>query len=420
MKKPELLLPAGSLSRLKTALLYGADAVYAGVPDLSLRANSEFDLNTLSEGIKFAHNAGKKVYLTLNLVTHNKDVPKLPVFLDTVKGLNPDGVIVSDTGVFQFLKDNAPEIPLHISTQANVCSWLTVDFWQKQGAKLCVLGREVSFSEMTEIRQKCPDIMLEIFVHGAMCMSYSGRCLLSSYMSARSANNGLCAHSCRWKYKIYYMEEEKRPNEFIPVTEDDKGTYIMNSKDLCLMPKLPEILQSGINSLKIEGRHKSDYYTAMTARVYRHAIDAWYENPDKWSEIPFMDELETMQSRGYTLGFFEGMPTAKDYNYTSTLSLGKRLCLGMISGFDDRGLLLEVKGKITKGDRVEFLSPSTFTPTVVQISTVTDAKTDKELSSISAGTIGQAIRIPYSFFTEKSKAEVQRFFPPFTMVRSCP
>jgi len=420
MKKAELLLPAGSVSRMKTAVLYGADAVYAGVPDLSLRANSEFDLQTLAGGIKYVHDMGKKVYLTLNLFTHNADIPKLPVFLNTVRDLSPDGVIVSDAGVFDFMRQNAPEIPLHISTQANVCSWLTVDFWQKQGAKLCVLGREVGFDELTEIREKCPNIKLEMFIHGAMCMSYSGRCLLSSFMASRSANKGLCAHSCRWKYKTYYLEEEKRPNEFFPVYEDDKGTYIMNSKDLCLMPRLPQILSLGIDSLKVEGRHKSDYYVAMTARVYRKAIDAWYENPNDWHFEPFMDELDTMQSRGYTLGFFDGMPEAKDFNYTSTSSTvsGSKICVAMVREHKADGVVLEVKNKINKGDTIEILSPLQFEPISVKVDKMADFVNGKELETVSAGTKNQAIIIPYDCFSGMSVNEVQSLFPALTMART--
>ncbi len=420
MKKAELLLPAGSISRMKTAVLYGADAVYAGVPDLSLRANSEFDLQSLADGIKYVHDMGKKVYLTLNLFTHNADVPKLPVFLNTVRGLSPDGVIVSDAGVFDFMRENAPEIPLHISTQANVCSWLTVDFWKRQGAKLCVLGREVGFDELTEIRQKCPDIKLEMFIHGAMCMSYSGRCLLSSFMAARSANKGLCAHSCRWKYKTYYLEEEKRPGEFLPVYEDDRGTYIMNSKDLCLMPRLPQILSLGIDSLKIEGRHKSDYYVAMTARVYRRAIDAWYKNPDEWRFEPFMDELDTMQSRGYTLGFFDGMPQAKDFNYesTSTTSSGSKICAAMVKEHRADGLVLEVKNKINKGAEIDVLSPVRYEPICVKLYKMVDAVTGVEKDTVSAGTKGQAVVVPYDAFVGMSAEEVKKYCPVLTMIRT--
>lgn len=416
--RSELLVPAGSLNRLKMAFLYGADAVYAGAPDLSLRAHSEFPLDELSAGIKYAHDIGKKVYLTLNLFTHNKDVEKLPLFLKSVQASCPDGLIVSDPGVFAYMKDKAPEIPLHISTQANVCSWLTVKFWQDMGAKMCVLGREASFSEIKEIREHCRDIRLEMFIHGAMCMSYSGRCLLSSFMASRPANRGQCAHSCRWKYKVY-LEEEERPGLYIPIEEDDKGSYLMNSKDLCLLPYLDKILSLGIDSLKIEGRNKSEYYVAMTSRIYRKAIDTWRENPSGWNYKPFMSEIETMQSRGYTAGFFFGIPEAKDYNYTTTISTGKALCVGVVKGFSSKGLILEVRNRICRGDEIEFLSPYKFLPISIEIEKVIDFRTEEEVPKVSAGRQGQSILIPYDYF-ERSKikaGEVEKLFPALSVVR---
>ena len=252
--KSELLLPAGSLTKLKTALLYGADAVYSGTPDLSLRARSSFPLEELKTGIELVHNKNKKIYLTLNLFSHNKDAEKLSAFTGTIKNLNPDGIIISDPGVFQFVRERIPKLPIHISTQANVSSYLTVNFWKNLGAAQCVLSRETSFKEIKEIKQKCPNIKIEMFIHGAMCISYSGRCLISAFTAARSANRGACAHSCRWKYKMY-LEEEQRQGRFFPIEEDDRGTYFFNSKDLCLMPKLNEILDAKIDSLKIEGRN---------------------------------------------------------------------------------------------------------------------------------------------------------------------
>ena len=319
-KKPELLLPAGSLNRLKTAFLYGADAVYAGMPGVCLRNKISFTPEEMKEGILYAHSIGKKVYLTVNLFTHNHDVPRVESFIELLKELNPDGVIVADPGVFAEIKKQIPTLPLHISTQANVCSYITVNFWKEQGASLCVLGREVPLPEIKEIRKKCPDIRLETFVHGALCVSYSGRCLLSNFMTGRSANKGNCAHSCRWRYKLYetketervndehtyYIEEETRPHELMRIDEDEHGTYIMNSRDLCWLPRLPDLLPIGIDSFKIEGRNKSEYYAAITARTYRQAIDDWFENPHNWDAEKYMSEIMTLQSRGYTLGFLDG------------------------------------------------------------------------------------------------------------------
>ena len=278
-----------------------------------------------------------------HVFTHKRDAEKLPQFVDTIKKLGPDGVIVADPGVFAYVKEHAPNLDLHISTQANVCSSLTVQFWQTQGAALCVLGREVSFAEMVEIRQKCQDIKLEAFIHGAMCMSYSGRCLLSNYLAERSANQGNCAHSCRWNYTIkmrlkngedreitidesnrdlfdFFLEEELRPGELLEIAEDDHGAYILNSKDLCLMPKLSSFLEAGIDSLKIEGRNKSEYYVASVTRAYRAAIDSYYESPETWSAEPFMAELEKIQHRDYTLAFHDGSLTHHAQDYETTKS----------------------------------------------------------------------------------------------------
>ncbi|HHK75263.1 MAG TPA: peptidase U32, partial [Rhizobiales bacterium] len=295
-KRSELLMPAGNLRKLKMAVLYGADAVYLGTPDMSLRTRSEFTLEEVMEGVRFCHEHGRRAYLTLNLFSHNKDIAKLDEYIRTVQKVRPDGLIVADPGIFQYVRDHAPELSLHISTQSNICSWLSVRFWRDQGADLCVLAREVSFAELREIREKCPDIKLEAFVHGAMCMTYSGRCLLSNFMAERGANQGNCANSCRWNYKLhlalkdgtveelnitdenrdlfeFLLEEGCRPGELMPIEEDARGSYILNSKDLCLMPRLDEYLAIGIDSLKVEGRGKSEYYAAIVARAYRMAID---------------------------------------------------------------------------------------------------------------------------------------------------
>lgn len=396
-QKPELLLPAGSLKTLKTAFLYGADAVYAGTPEMSLRAKSKFPLEDMQEGISFAHNLGNKVYLTLNLFSHNKDIEKLPKFVKTIQKLNPDGIIISDPGIFQYVKKELPNISLHISTQANVCSWLTVDFWRNLGADLCVLGREVSFKESKEIRKKCPDIKLEIFVHGAMCVSYSGRCLMSAFMASRSANHGACAHSCRWKYKgKLIMEEELRPGEYFTMEEDEHGSYILNSKDLCLMPKLNDILSVGFDSLKIEGRNKTEYYVAQTARVYRKAIDDYFKNPKNWKAGSYMKELATLQNRGYTLGFFNGIPddNAQDYKDTSSRSSWRNA--GIIKDSSDGFLTFEIKHKLKKGDKIEILSPFQYKPTKMTINEMYDTRNNRLLEEVNPGILGQGFKIPIS------------------------
>lgn len=393
MKKPELLLPAGTLDRLKTAFLYGADVVYCGLPSVSLRAKSGFTVDDLKQGIDYAHSIGKKIYLTLNLFTHNQDMERLEEAVKMLQLLKPDGVIVADPGVFDYVGQVCPNLPRHISTQANVCSWMTVQHWKNLGAKLCVLGREVPLREMREIREKCPDIALEVFVHGAMCVSYSGRCLLSNFLTGRSANKGNCAHTCRWKYK-FYIEEENRPGQFMQMDEDDHGAYIMNSRDLCLMPRLNELLDVGLDSFKIEGRNKSEYYVSVAARAYRKAIDDWAQNPKNWKPDEYVKELATLQNRGYTLGFFDGNAGPESLNYDISASNGEWRYAGRVMDKTEDSIILEIKHKIIKGDEIEFLSPYQFEPIHVKISDFYDAQNGKSLDVISTGHLGQAIRIP--------------------------
>jgi putative protease len=394
VKKPELLLPAGSFTKLKTAFLYGADAVYAGIPEMSLRAKSKFSLEEMGAGIFFAHNLGKKAYLTLNLFSHNKDILKLEGFAKIIKTLNPDGIIISDPGIFQYIKKEIPNIPLHISTQANICSWLTIDFWKNMGAFLCVLGREVSFFEVKEIREKCKDIKLEMFIHGAMCISYSGRCLISAFLASRSANQGTCAYSCRWKYKSkLLLEEYLRPGEYLEMEEDDKGAYILNSKDLCLMPKLDKIIDAGIDSFKIEGRNKSEYYVAQTARVYRKAIDDYFDNSESWSPDKYMKELITLQNRGYTLGFFDGIPKHEAQRYGDTLSKSDYRNAGVVKGNSNEFLVIELRHKLKKGNEIEILSPFKFEPVKVVLSEIYNKDNNRLVDEIAPGKANQSIKI---------------------------
>ncbi|MCT4575016.1 MAG: U32 family peptidase C-terminal domain-containing protein [Alphaproteobacteria bacterium] len=395
--KSELLMPAGSLQRLKTAILYGADAVYLGTPDMSLRAHSKMPLEDVIEGVKYAHSKGKKVYLTLNLFATNSDVKKLPIFVETIRKVKPDGVIIADPAIFQYVKDNAPELELHVSTQANINSWMGVKFWENQGAALCVMARETPFKDIKEVKEKVPNMKIECFVHGAMCMSYSGRCLLSNFLASRPANKGMCAHTCRWEYKLhmklkdgsikpiditeenkdlfeFLMEEEKRPGDFIPIEESEKGAYIMFSKDLCLMPVLNQYLEAGIDSLKIEGRNKSEYYAGIVARTYRKAIDAWKENPENWDYTKYMDELYTLQTRGYTLGFHNGRVYDSAQQYETSRSLGNYQYAMYIVKWDGDDAIVKVKNAIRAGDEVEFLAPDGDN-IVIKMSSFVDSET---------------------------------------------
>ncbi|MHA1538971.1 MAG: U32 family peptidase [Alphaproteobacteria bacterium] len=439
MHQSELLMPAGNLSKLKTAILYGADAVYIGTPDMSLRTRSEFSVEDVVEGTKFAHDHGKRVYLTLNLFSHNKDIEKLPSFLETIQSVKPDGVIVADPGIFHYIKKNVPDLELHISTQANICSSISVDFWKEQGAELCVLAREVSFAELAEIREKCPDIKLETFIHGAMCMTYSGRCLLSNYMTERGANQGNCAHNCRWNYKLklrlkdgsyeeievndknsdmfeFLLEEEFRPGDFLPIEEDERGAYIMNSKDLCLMPKLDELLRVGVDSLKVEGRNKSHYYLAIVARAYRLAIDAWYKDPENWSPEPYLKEILTVPGRGYTLGFHEGRLTHLAHNYDFNRSLSDWEFAGSIVEWDGDDMIFEVKNRLLAGDVLEFVCAGSFKKIRLRLYSFIDADTGKEKEAVHAGQKPR-IRIPVSLFHKEKPEVIKRLLPPLTVAR---
>lgn len=436
LKKSELLMPAGSLLKLKTAILYGADAVYAGTPDLCLRAQSSFSLEELKEGVKFVHDHGKRIYLTLNLFTHNRDIEKLPTFVETIREIQPDGVIVADPGVFRFLAKNAPEIKRHVSTQANVLSFETVNFWHDIGADLCVLGRDVTFEETVEVREKCPDIRLEMFIHGAMCMSYSGRCLISNFLADRSANQGKCAHCCRWGYKLkiklkdgsikeleidesnkdmfeFLVEEDFRPGEFIEIVEDEKGAYIMNSKDMCLLPKLDKIIDLGIDSLKIEGRNKTEYYAATVARAYRAAIDDYKKNPKDWNYEKYMDEINALQNRGYTLGFFEGKLTNIAQNYEYTRTLGDWLFAGSIVEWDGDDAIFQLRNYINSGEWIDFLIPSSMENVRVYFDKFEDFETGEITDKVSAGQ-SKKIRIRAEQFGIENPKEV---LPALTIAR---
>lgn len=431
-------MPAGSLETLKTAILYGADAVYMGTPDMSMRTTSKLTLEDVVKGIEFAHENNAKVYLSLNVITHNKDIPKLPDYLESIRQVNPDGVIVADPGVFAYIRENAPELRVHISTQANSCSWLTVDYWKNQGASLVVMGREASFKELREIREKCNDIKLEIFVHGAMCMTYSGRCLLSNFMAERGANQGNCANSCRWNYKVhlklkdgsvkdldidetnsdlfeFLLEEGYRPGDMLPIEEDERGAYILNSRDLCLMPKLDQYMDIGIDTLKIEGRGRSPYYVATCARAYRMAIDDWANDPEKWDSRPYMRELETLGSRGFTLAFHEGRLTNYAHGYESTSSVGEWEYGGMITEASEDHVIVRVKNRVEAGDILEFVpanSRKTYMLRMYEFETLYGEKK----TEIHAGQ-QQDIRINFSAFDHEDLAEVKKALAPMTIIR---
>ena len=398
IKLPELLAPAGTLDAFKTAILYGADAIYAGLPGFSMRARAKITVDEVKQGIELAHAAGKKVYLAFNLFAHDHEYENMGRVSEIINYLSPDALIVSDAGIMMYVRENHPDIPIHISTQANICSAKTVKFWQNAGAKLCVLAREVSHNEFKHIRKECPDIGLEIFVHGAMCMSYSGRCLLSNFVTGRPANRGACAQLCRWKYDVILRERESGLE--MPIDEDERGAYIMNSRDLCLMPRLGEVLSAGPDSLKIEGRNRSEYYVGSVVHAYRCALDAYARDPEKFNPDEFMTELNRLETRGYTTAFFDGPVTSDAHNYETTRSASDFHAAGVITAVDDENITFELRNETRTGDEITFILPNTMDKVSVKLEKLINAKNGEVVEKMAAG-MGNSILIPRSLLGEK-------------------
>lgn len=358
--KPELLVPASSLEVLKTAVIYGADAVYIGGEMYGLRAKAKnFSVEDMEEGIKFAHKYGKRVFVTANITAHNRDLEGVRQYFGELKEIKPDALIISDPGVFAIAKQTCPEIEIHVSTQANNVNYMTYLFWQQQGAKRVVSARELSLKEIKEIRENIPDSLeIETFVHGAMCISYSGRCLLSNYFTGRDANLGACTHPCRWKY---YIMEESRPGEYLPVEENERGTYIFNSKDLCMIEHIPDLIEARIDSFKIEGRMKTALYVADVARTYRQAIDDYYKSPELYkSRLDYYrQEIAKCTYRQFTTGFFYGPATHDTQIYDNNTYVQGYTYLGTAGQASGDGYVPMVqKNKFCIGDIVEIMKPS--------------------------------------------------------------
>lgn len=361
MIKIELLAPAGDLEKLITAINYGADAVYFGGELFSLRAGAgNFSLEEMAEGVKYAHSKNKKAYLALNIFAHNEDISILMVYLQSLKTIPIDAFIVSDPGVVMLIKSILPNAELHLSTQANMTNYMTANFWYNQGVKRIVIARELTFKEIHELKNEIPEDMdIEAFVQGAMCISYSGRCLLSNFMVERDANRGACAHPCRWKYSLV---EEKRPGEYFPIEEDDRGTYILNSRDLCMLEYIPELVTSGITSFKIEGRMKSAFYVATIVGAYRKAIDTYLENPEKYYfKEEWMDELKKVSHREFTTGFYFNKPTNKDQNYQTSAYTREYSFIGVVKFYNEitKIAVVEQRNKMSIGDEIEVFGPYT-------------------------------------------------------------
>ena len=360
MRVPELLIPASSLEVLKTAVIFGADAVYIGGEAFGLRAKAKnFSMEDMKEGIQFAHEHNVRVYVTANILAHNGDLPGVEEYFKELKEIGPDALIISDPGVFMIAKRVCPKIEIHISTQANNTNYGTYRFWHELGAKRVVSARELSMKEIKEIRSNIPDdLEIETFVHGAMCISYSGRCLLSNYFTGRDANQGACTHPCRWKYAVM---EESRPGEYLPVYENERGTYIFNSKDLCMIGHIPDLIDAGIDSFKIEGRMKTALYVATVARTYRKAIDDYLKDPVLYEKnMPwYLDQISNCTYRQFTTGFFYGKPDSEAQIYDSNTYVKEYTYLGIVGGTNAEGLYrIEQRNKFSVGETIEIMKPN--------------------------------------------------------------
>ena len=358
-RHPELLIPASSLEVLKTAVIFGADAVYIGGEAFGLRAKAKnFSMDEMREGIAFAHEHHVKVYVTANILAHNYDLDGVRTYFEELREIRPDGLIIADPAIFEIAGEVCPEIERHISTQANNTNYGTFNFWYKQGATRVVTARELSLEEIKEIRAKIPaDMEIETFVHGALCISYSGRCLLSNYMVGRDANQGACTHPCRWKYSIV---EETRPGEVMPVFENERGTYIFNSKDLCMIEHIPELIEAGVDSLKIEGRMKTALYVATVARTYRKAIDDYKKDPDLYAKnMPwYLDQISNCTYRQFTTGFFFGKPNEDSQIYDNNTYVKEYTYLGIIGEEKDGTYRIEQRNKFSVGETIEVMKPN--------------------------------------------------------------
>lgn len=403
MKKPELLAPAGSFEKAKVAFMYGADAVYCGTASLSLRSRAEVDDSDLEKTIKYAHSIGKKVYAALNIYawdTNYEEIEKQVKMLDEV---HVDAIIASDGGVIQKIREIAPNIEIHVSTQANVVSYHAAKFWYDNGAKRVILGRETSKDQIQEIMKNKPeDLEVEMFIHGALCWAYSGRCFLSEYLSCRSANLGDCSQSCRWAYNMY-LEEKNKPGNLMPVETDENGTYILSSKDLCLIKEIPQIIEMGVDSLKIEGRLKTEYYLASVVNVYRNAIDDYMANPEGYDYTKYLKELEKVKTRGLTTFYFndrnnkdfqeyEGKQYNPDYEFGGKILEEKSA---------NSRVLIEIKNKLSVGDTLELIIPNEIKPQAFAIEKLYDSETNEEISTVNPGKQGQTVILEIPFEVKK-------------------
>lgn len=393
MKKPELLAPAGSFEKAKTAFLYGADAVYAGTSSLSLRTRAEMKDEDLAKTIEYAHEIGKKVYTAINIYAWDENYDEIKKQARMLEKLNVDGIIVADGGIVDLLKEEAPSIPIHISTQANIVSYHTANFWHKNGAKRVILGRELNKKQIKEIVSNTPmGLETEIFIHGAICFGYSGRCFLSDFLAGRSANLGDCAQSCRWAYNLY-AEEKNNPGNLMPVEDDDKGTYIFSSKDLCLIKEIPEIIDMGVDSLKIEGRLKTEYYLAVVVNTYRNAIDDYMKNPSGYDYKKYLTELEKTKTRGLTTFYFNDRNNKDIQEYEGKQYNANYEFGGKVLKTDKEKSLIEIKNRLQVGDYLEIIIPNEINTIDFRINDLWDSDTDEKIEFVNPGKLGQTVKM---------------------------
>ena len=401
MEKPELLAPAGSFEKAKIAFMYGADAVYCGTSELSLRTRADMQDDDLEKTIKYAHTLGKKVYVTLNIFAWDEKYPEIIEMAKKLEELKPDGIIAADGGVIDILKQYAPSVPINVSTQSNIVSLHSANFWYKNGCKRMIMAREMNKEQLKYIMENKPDGMeIEIFIHGAICFAFSGRCFLSDFLACRSANLGDCAQSCRWSYNLY-AEEKNNPGELMPIEIDKYGTSIFSSKDLCLIKELPEIIDMGVDSLKIEGRLKTEYYLASVINAYRNAIDDYIKDPKNYDYTKYLEELEKVKTRGLTTFYFNDRDNKdiQEYGgrqYNENYEFG-----GKVVEYNNDISTIEIKNKLSVGDNLEIILPNKIKPYEFKIEKLYDIETNEEITEISPGVKGQKVKIHLPIKCEK-------------------
>ena len=401
MKKIEILATAGSYEKAKIAYLYGADAVYCGTSSLSLRTRADMGDNDLLKTIEYAHSIGKKIYVTLNIFTWDEKYDEIIEMAKRLEIAKPDGIIASDPGVIETLKEYAPSVAINVSTQANLVSLHACNFWYKQGCKRMIMAREMNKEQLKSIMDNKPEGMeIEIFGHGAICFSYSGRCFLSDFMACRSANLGDCAQSCRWSYNMY-LEEKNNPGNLMPVEEDENGTSILSSKDLCLINEIPEIIEMGVDSLKIEGRLKTEYYLASIIGIYRAAIDDYYKAPKNYNGQKYMGEIEKVKTRGLTTFYFNDRNNKDIQEYEGKQYNANYEFGGKVVEYNEEKSIIEIRNRLQLGDELELLIPNVFEPVKFKIEKLWDIETDKEIDAVNPGKFGQQVKIKLPVKCEK-------------------